>query len=67
MGAAENRYRRAMIATNTGGKCRFCKHSVADLHVGSYCAGCNQVGDVCGVVDFLANRQRERELLRITR
>ena len=64
---AEVRYRRSMIEPRTGGKCRYCGHSVDRRHVGTWCGDCHQTGTTCGSKDLLDQRARERDSARVTR
>jgi hypothetical protein len=63
-----------MIAPGTGGKCRYCRHLVDEIHVQLsdpkapvWCADCDERGQVCGAVAKLATRAKERATARTTR
>lgn len=64
---ARARYRLAMIAPGTGGKCRYCGHHVDDLHeqVSAqsgyvFCKHCHAAGETCGGGEVLRKRAEER-------
>lgn len=67
MDPATNRYRKAMIAPRTGGKCRYCHHHVDDRHVGDWCKDCELLGQSCGAALRLATRAEERAISRAVR
>jgi hypothetical protein len=74
MDQAQVRYRKAMIAPRSGGKCRYCGDDVDNRHVQTsdpkapvWCADCHAAGTVCSAATKLATRAEERATARTTR